>query len=135
MPMMESLVTFAGGNEKVLDVYKGMRDYYFHYMSAVEGKNYGDFDNSVSLDVKEQKMHNALLSEVERVGGCKRGDLSYEAWSMAPQVQWATCAVVSAMVDAVLPDTIIKSVGLYTDMYTVGFGETLELEIQPNSLF
>ena len=30
MPMMESLVTFAGGNEKALDTYKGMRDYYFH---------------------------------------------------------------------------------------------------------
>ena len=136
MPMMESIVTFAGGNEKALDTYKGMRDYYFHYMSAVEGKKgYGDYDSSVSLDEKEQKMHNALLAEVERVGGCPRGDMSFEAWSMSPQVKWATFAVVNAMIDAVLPDTIIKSIGIYTEMYTVGFGETLELEVQPNSLF
>ena len=136
MPMMESLVAFAGDNEKALDTYKGMRDYYFHYMSAVEGKDgYGDYDKSVSLDDKEIKMHNALLTEVERVGGCPRGNISFEAWSMSPQVKWATFAVVGAMIDAVLPDTIIKSVGIYTDMHTVGFGETLEFEVQPNSLF
>ena len=136
MPMMESLVTFAGGNEKALDTYKGMRDYYFHYMSAVEGKQgYGDFDASVSLDEKEEKMHNALLAEVERVGGCPRGNMPFEAWSMSPQVKWATFAVVSAMIDAVLPDTIIKSIGIYTDMHTVGFGETLEFEVQPNAIF
>ena len=136
MPMMESIVTFAGGNETALDTYKLMRDYYFHYMSAVEGKNgYGDFDNTVSLDEKEQKMHKALLAEVERVSGCPRGEMSYQAWSMSPQVKWATFAVVNAMIDAVLPDTIIKSIGIYTEMNTVGFGETLEFEVQPNSLF
>ena len=136
MPMMESIVTFANGNEKALDTYKGMRDYYFHYMSAVEGKKgYGDYDSSVSLDDKEKKMHNALLAEVERVGGCPRGDMSFEAWSMSPQVKWATFAVVNAMIDAVLPDTLIKSIGIYTEMHTVGFGETLEFEVQPNSLF
>lgn len=136
MPMMESLVTFAGGNEKALDTYKGMRDYYFHYMSAVEGKQgYGDYDSSVSLDDKEVKMHNALLAEVERVSNCPRGEMSVETWSMSPQVKWATFAVVNAMIDAVIPDTIIKSIGLYTDVRTVGYGETLEFEVQPNSLF
>lgn len=135
MSIMESLVTFAGGNEKALDTYKGMRDYYFHYMSAVEDKKLGDFDGSVSLDEKEEKMHNALLAEVERVSGCPRGNMPFEAWSMSPQVKWASFAVVGAMIDAVIPDTIIHSVGLYTEMHTVGFGETLELEIQPNSLF
>jgi hypothetical protein len=39
------------------------------------------------------------------------------------------------MIDAVLPDTIIKSVGIYTDIHTVGFGETVEFEVQPNSIF
>lgn len=136
MPIMESIVTFANGNDKALDTYKGMRDYYFHYMSAVEGKQeYGDYDNTVSLDEKETKMHNALLSEVERVSGCPRGNMPFEAWSMSPQVKWATFAVVGAMIDAVLPDTIIKSVGIYTDIRTVGFGETLEFEVQPNSIF
>ena len=136
MPMMESIVTFAGGNENALNTYKGMRDYFFHYMSAVEGKSgYGDYDNTVSLDEKEQKMHKALLAEVERVSACPRGEMSFEAWSMAPQVKWATFAVVGAMIDAVLPDTVIKSIGIYTEMNTVGFGETLEFEVQPNSLF
>lgn len=131
--LMDSLVTFAGDN---INVYKGMKDYYFHYMSAVEGKQgYGDYDNTVSLEDKEAKMHNALLSEVERISGCPRGNMDFAAWSMSPQVKWATFAVVSAMIDAVLPDTIVKSIGIYTDIHTVGFGETLEFEVQPNSIF
>lgn len=136
MSLMENITKFANGDESAIDTYNGMRDYYFHYMSAVENKKgYGDYDASVSLDAKEEKMHKALLAEVERVSGCPRGNMSFEAWSMSPQVKWATFAVVGAMIDAVLPDTIIKSVGVYTEFATVGFGETLEFEIQPNSLF
>lgn len=136
MSLMENITKFANGDQNAIDTYNGMRDYYFHYMSAVEGKQgYGDYDTSVSLDAKEEKMHKALLSEVERVSGCPRGNMGFEAWSMSPQVKWATFAVVGAMIDAVLPDTIIKSIGIYTDIHTVGFGETLEFEVQPNSLF
>ena len=136
MSFMENITKFANGDKKAIDTYNGMRDYYFHYMSAVEGKKgYGDYDATQSLDVKEEKMHKALLAEVERVSGCPKGEMSFEAWSMSPQVKWATFAVVSAMIDAVLPDTIIKSIGIYTDIHTVGFGETLEFEVQPNSIF
>lgn len=136
MSFMENITKFANGDQKAIDTYNGMRDYYFHYMSAVEGKNgYGDYDATQSLDVKEEKMHKALLAEVERASGCPRGEMSFEAWSMSPQVKWATFAVVGAMIDAVLPDTIIKSIGIYTDIHTVGFGETLEFEVQPNSIF
>ena len=136
MSFMENITKFANGDQKAIDTYNGMRDYYFHYMSAVEGKSgYGDYDATQSLDVKEEKMHKALLAEVERVSGCPKGEMSFEAWSMSPQVKWATFAVVSAMIDAVLPDTIIKSIGIYTDIHTVGFGETLEFEVQPNSIF
>lgn len=136
MSIMNSVVKFAGDNQKALDTYNGMRDCYFHYMSVVEGKKgYDDYDKTQSLDAKEEKMHKALLAEVERVSGCPRGEMDFRAWSMSPQVKWATFAVVNAMIDAVLPDTIVKSVGLYTDMNFVDFGETLELEVQPNSLF
>ena len=68
MALPMNIVKFANGDANVLKTYDQMRDYYFHYMSTVEGKQgYGDYDSSVSLDEKEVKMHNALLSEVERV--------------------------------------------------------------------
>jgi hypothetical protein len=133
--MRDNIVKFANGDTKVLDKYNGMRDYFFHYMSAVEGKKIGDFDASISLEEKEAKMHSVLLSEVERVSGSPKGDLSYEAWSMSPQVKWATFAVVGIMIDAVLPDTIIKTTGVYTDIVFGNFGDTCELEVQPNSIF
>lgn len=135
MSLPMNIVKFANGNESVLKVYNQMRDYYCHYMSA-HGKKIGDFDQTISLNEKEDKMHEALLSEIGRISGQKiSDDIPLEAWAMNPMVKWATFAVVGMMIDAIIPDTIIKSVGLWSEIKTVGYGETLEVEIAPNSLF
>ena len=136
MALPMNIVKFANGNADVLKTYDQMRDYYFHYMSANMGKKLGDFDASVSLSKKEEKMHEALLAEISRVSGVQRAEgVTLEAWSMNPVVKWATFAVVGMMIDAIVPDVIVKDIGVYTDMRTVGFGETLEIDVAPNSLF
>ena len=136
MALPMNIVKFANGDANVLKTYDQMRDYYFHYMSANMGKKLGDFDASVSLSKKEEKMHEALLSEISRVSGVNRVEgVSLEAWSMNPVVKWATFAVVGMMIDAIIPGVIVKDIGAYTDIRTVGFGETLEIDVAPNSLF
>ena len=65
MSLPMNIVKFANGNESVLKVYNQMRDYYCHYMSA-HGKKIGDFDQTISLNEKEDKMHEALLSDLPR---------------------------------------------------------------------
>ena len=136
MALPMNIVKFANGNADVLKTYDQMRDYYFHFMSANMGKKLGDFDASVSLSKKEEKMHEALLAEISRVSGVQRAEgVTLEAWSMNPVVKWATFAVVGMMIDAIVPDVIVKDIGVYTDMRTVGFGETLEIDVAPNSLF
>ncbi len=136
MALPMNIVKFANGDANILKTYDRMKDYYFHYMSANMNKKLGDFDASVSLAKKEEEMHKALLAEISRVSGVQRAEgVSLEAWSMNPVVKWATFAVVGMMIDAIIPDSIVKNIGLYTDMRTVGFGETLEIDIAPNSLF
>lgn len=131
-----NIVQFASGNTDVLAKYEGMKDYYFHYMSEVAGKRLGAYDSSVSLAEKEQKMHKALLSEISRVSGqAKPQEMSFEVWSTNPMVKWATFAVVGMMIDAIIPDTIIKNIGIYADIKPVPYGQTLEIDIAPNSLF
>lgn len=127
-----NVVAFAGNNT---DVYEGFRDYYFHYMSEVAGKKYGPYDTTVSLTEKDSKIHKSLMAEVERVSGMKRPEgVPIEAWANNPMVKWAIPTVASVMIDAITPETIIKSNGLYTDMVTVGFGGAAQFDIEPNSL-
>lgn len=131
-----NIVQFASGDEKVLAKYEGMKDYYFHYMSEVAGKKLGAYDNSVSLAEKESKMHKALLSEISRVSGqAKPQEMEFSVWSTSPMVKWATFAVVGMMIDSIIPETIVKNIGVYADIKSVPYGQTLEIDIAPNSLF
>lgn len=131
-----NIVQFAGNNQDILAKYEGMKDYYFHHMSEVAGKKLGSYDTSVSLSEKEAKMHKALLSEITRVSGqAKPQEMSFAAWSTNPMVKWATFAVTGMMIDAIIPDTIIKNIGIYADIKPVAFGQTLEIDVEPNSLF
>lgn len=131
----ECVVTFAQNDEN-LKTYEKMRDYYNHYCFATMNKTVGDFDASVTLSEKEDKMNKALISEVERVGGVSKVEgISFEAWSTNPTVKWATFAVVNAMIDAIIPDTVIRDLGLFCEMKQVGYGEVAEFELAPNGLF
>lgn len=132
----QNIITFANGNKDVEKIYEQMKDYYCHYSMSVDGKQIGDYDATISLAEKEEKMYSAFLSEIERISGTKKPqEMSYELWSTNPAVKWATFAVAGMMIDAVIPDTIIKTTGVYASYETVGFGETLDIDIEPNSLF
>lgn len=132
--LLNAITKFS--DETVIDRYEAVKDYFFHYMSEVENNKIGAYDTSVSFAEKEEKVYQAFLSEVGRISGYPKPDsLSFELWSANPQVKWATFATMGLMIDAVIPDTLIKSTGLWTDITPVGYGETLEVTIEPNSLF
>ena len=123
------VVAFAGGNTKV---YEQFKDYYFH-ACANEGNKIGEYKD-VNFSDKEAQMHIALLSEVTRLGGSIPEGLDMLQFSQNPMIKWAMGAVVNMMIDAVIPDTIIKSIGLYTDIQTVPYGGVAQYNIETNSL-
>lgn len=47
----------------------------------------------------------------------------------------ATFAIVDALVNSVLPLTINPSVGLFTDMRYVSYGDMVHFKVMPRSLF
>ena len=131
LPM--NIISFAKDNEKV---YEQMRDYYFNYMSEVKKQDIAPYDKQKSLAEKEEKVNKNLLSEINRVAGMSMPEgMSFEAWSTNPMVKWASFQVVSMVIDAVIPETIINSIGVYTDIKTVGFGEVAQFDVTPNSIF
>lgn len=127
------VVKFSGENQ---NVYVKFEDYFNHYMDEVQGKNIGAYEKGVSFAEKEAKMNADLVAEINRVSGQTLPEgMSYAQFASNPMVKWATFAVVGMMIDTVLPQTVIKSVGIYTDIRNIGFGDSAVFDVNPRDLF
>lgn len=116
------IIAFAGTNN--VSAYEKFADYYKHYSNEVLKKNIGAYDTAVSFAEKEVKMNEALLAEIERVCGQKMPEgMNEQMWAANPNFKWAAFAVVTMMIETILPATIINSIGLYTDMRFIGWGD------------
>ena len=139
-----NVITFAGG-EANLGIYKAFKDYFNQYRS-MNGKTGLSFSTTtqndkgevvaISFDEKEAAMNAALKREILRQAGIANVDaFPLETWASHPTLKWATFAVVSALIDVILPETIIDSVGSYADITTVEFGNTQVYDVKSRDLF
>jgi hypothetical protein len=125
--MPNNVVAFAGNNIKI---YEQFVDYFNHYHKR------GSYDESISLSEKEKKIDEGMRSEIARLSGVNTiTGISPEQLVTHPLYKWATFAVIGTMVDAVLPDALIASTGLYTDVRVGGFGDSFAFDIKPRDLF
>ena len=138
------VILFAGG-EQNLTPYVMFRDYWNQYRTRNGAKGL-DFSTTtvnkkgetvtISFDEKEAAMNGALKREIMRMAGIQNFEsFPLETWATHPTLRWATFAVVSAMVDMILPETIIDSIGLYSDVRTIGWGDSAAFDIEPRDLF
>lgn len=124
-----SVVAFAGNNTKT---YEQFKDYFFH-AQAINGRNLGEYDSTVKFAEKETQMHTALLAEVTRVSGVNPQGIDMIQFASNPMLKWAMGAVVNTMIDAIIPDTIIKNIGIYTNIEVVPYGGVSQYNIKPNA--
>jgi len=141
MKIPENISVGFAQKEEDQKVYLMFKDYFNHYRS-LEGKTGLDFQKTneegveITFAEKEDKMNAALRREVIRHAGIGNLDsFPLSTWASNPSVKWATFAVIGALVDMVLPDVIIDSVGLYTDVHSIGFGDSASFDIEPRDLF
>lgn len=135
--LSNNVVAFSGGNTAPYEMFQ---DLFRHYRSLNGSKNldFRTFDadgKPVSFDKKEEKMNQVLRSEIARMAAVSPEGMPFEQWVSNPQVKWATFAVISAMIEAILPETIIESVGTYCDVRVGGFGDSFAFDIKPRDLF
>lgn len=142
MKIPNQVLAFAGDSN--LAVYKMFVDYYNHYRAINGAKvEYQESTTSpegalipLSFAEKEERLNSALKREIMRVAGIQNiSDFPLEAWANHPTLRWATFAVVSAMIDMVLPDAVIDSVGIYSDVRTIGWGDSAAFDVKPRDLF
>lgn len=138
------VMQFAGG-ESNLAVYNAFKDYFRHYQAnnGKEGVEYNKFTTDangnrveLSFSAKEDALNQALKKEILRKAGIT--DISQfplETWAGHPVLRWASFAVVSALVDMILPEVMIDSIGLYSDIRTIGWGDSAAFDIKPRDLF
>ena len=116
-------------------------DYFNHYrsMNGKEGLEYAQVRGDgtpISFSEKEDQMNAALKREILRASGIQNIDaFPLATWSTHPVISWATFAIVGALVDMVLPDTVADDIGLYTDIRNIGFGDSAAFDIEPRDLF
>ena len=139
------VMQFAGG-EANLGVYLAAVDYFNHYQD-MNGKPHGEYrkfstDKATGQQVeltfskKEEDLNAALKKEILRKAGIN--DISQfplETWAGHPVLRWASFAVVSAIIDMILPDVLIKSIGIFTDIKTIGWGDSAAFDVKPRDLF
>lgn len=138
------VMQFAGG-ENNLAVYNAFKDYFRHYQAnnGKEGVEYNKFTTDangnrveLSFSAKEDALNQALKKEILRKAGIT--DISQfplETWAGHPVLRWASFAVVSALVDMILPEVMIDSIGMYSDIRTIGWGDSAAFDIKPRDLF
>jgi len=138
------VMQFAGG-ENNLAVYNAFKDYFRHYQAnnGKEGVEYNKFTTDangnrveLSFSAKEDALNQALKKEILRKAGIT--DISQfplETWAGHPVLRWASFAVVSALVDMILPEVMIDSIGMYSDVRTIGWGDSAAFDIKPRDLF
>ena len=137
-----NVLTFAAGNT---DLYEKAQDWWNQYRS-MNGTKGLDFSTKapnaegqlveISFSQKEEQLNQSLKREIMRVAGIGNFDqFPVETWVTHPMLKWATFAVVSAVLDVLIPDTLIDSIGLYTDVRSIGWGDSAAFDIEPRDLF
>lgn len=138
MRIPDNVLKFAGTNTAP---YLMFRDYWNHW-KALEGNSKVEYQTKkedgslISFSEKEEKMNAALKKEILRVSGVSSFEtFSLEQWVTNPMVNWATFSVVGALIEMIIPESIIETIGLYTDVRTIGLGDSAAFDVEPRDLF
>lgn len=133
MKIPNQVIAFAGVEN--VKPYAQFVDYFNHYRS-INGNTKVQFNTELSFSEKEEQMNSSLKREILRVADIRNfEEFPVETWATHPTLRWATFAVVSAMIDAVLPDSLIDNIGMYSEIRTIGWGDSAAFDVKPRDLF
>jgi hypothetical protein len=143
MKIPANVMNFAGAEN--LGIYRQFSDLWNHYES-LNGKKNKEFATttttkegeviSISYSEKEEAMNAALKREAMRVAGISNfAEFPMETWASHPTLKWAVFAIVSNLVDMILPDAVIESIGAYADVRTIGWGDSATFDVSPRDIF
>jgi len=126
------------------ELFEQFMDYWRHYRfqetkdAKYEYQKTRKDGSVITFEEKEAEMHETLMAEVNLRAGFIAGQtdgMSAEALSTMPTLRWAAFAIVGMLIDVAIPDVIIDSIGLYTEVRNAGFGDSFAFDIMPRDLW
>ena len=131
--MSANVLHFAQGN---MDLFEAFGDFWDHYRNKKLGKTNIEYNTQFSLDQKEKALNELLVKYiVKRSQVAYAADEPLERWFNHPNVTFETFGIINALIDFILPQTIIDSIGAYTDVKVGGWGDSFAFDVSPRDLF
>lgn len=126
-----SVLSFTANNAERQEGYKNFIEYYSLYKS---GKTQNE--NGVKLSEMNDKMLTFFSDEIERMSGKKRADfVDLAQYCNFSDVKEAAFAIVGMLTDLVIPDSLIKDIGMIAEIKNGAWGDSLKVDIEPRDLF
>jgi hypothetical protein len=130
------VVDFAAGDTKL---YENFADFWNHYRSEHGNKKFSyihEVDGkTITLEEKEKALNAMLIKEISKKANFDITGVPLEQVATNPNICWAAANIVSTMIDAVLPQTMVEGTSAYAEIKVVGYGETGVFDIQSRDLF
>ncbi len=118
-----------------LTIFQKAIDLYNNYTDK-DGKKGLSYNHKYSLEDKNKALHKIMMAEIKKLANIPDSSILTPRQCFSnPQVKWATFAIVSALVDPIIPDTIIDSIGMFTNVQTGGYGDSFKYDIESNDFF
>jgi hypothetical protein len=132
-----NVIAFSSGETGLYDMFA---DYWNQYRSENGTKKYqfttvDAQGKSISFAEKEVALNAAIKREISKRAGVDFSSMPLEQAITHPLVAWAANNIVSQLIEAIMPETIIDSIGAYAEVRTIGYGETALFNINSRDLF
>lgn len=129
--LTNSILSFTADNAERKEGYTNFVEYYSLYK---EGKT----ENAKGIKFSEmnEKMLSFFSDEIERLSGKKQSDVNDLAtYCNFTDVKEAAFAVVGMLTDLIIPDALIKDLGMIAEIKSGAWGDSLKVELKPRDLF
>lgn len=131
MRLPNSVLNFTANDEERKNAYSKFVEYYESYINGKKSSAAG-----TTFEEMNSKMLKFYTDEIERMSGRKVSDYNDLAtFCNFSDVRESAFAIIGMITDLIIPDTLIKDLGVIAEVKNGAWGDTLKVEIEPRDLF
>lgn len=131
MRLPNSVLAFTANDEDRKNAYSKFVEYYESYINGKKSSAAG-----TTFEEMNSKMLEFYTDEIERMSGRKVSDYNDLAqFCNFSDVKESAFAIIGMITDLIIPDALIKDLGVIAEVKNGSWGDTLKVDIEPRDLF
>lgn len=129
--LTNNVIDFTANDAERRAGYESFVEYYETYKAGKTSNDAG-----VSFAEMNKTMLKLFTDEIERLSNTKMSEYADPVQYFSfPMVSQAAFTVVGMLTDLIIPDALVKNLGMIAEIRNGGWGESLKIELQPRDLF